>query len=91
MQYEHDEFRTEIAVAGELTVTGSLPSTTWRPEGSLAIRGDVAFLWRDQARELAAALQRAVDEMDDRAESRYGAITCSQPVWPASSENETGR
>lgn len=86
---KHAEFQIEVAVAGGLSVTGFLPGTAWRPEGSLAIRGEVSFLWRDQARELADALRLVAAEMDACAETRYGALL---PSWASSLiENETVR
>jgi hypothetical protein len=71
MRLVHPEFRTEVAV-GSCTVVGVLPGTAWRPEGSIAISGDVHGLWRDRACELADALLVVVARMDDCAAERYG-------------------
>lgn len=71
MQQVHGEVRTVVQV-GDLTVTGTLPDTSWRPEGAIVIGGDVQRLWRDQARELAAALVLVADRLDAAADQRYG-------------------
>jgi len=77
----HPGYRTEVAV-GVLTVTGVLPGTAWRPEGSIVIAGENwslsagearLRLRRDQARELAAALVVVADCLDACADERYGA------------------
>lgn len=73
MQYVHAEFCTVVRVGENLTVTGTLPGTRWRPEGAIAIGGDVGRLWREQARQLAVALQLVADRMDAVADERYGA------------------
>lgn len=57
-----------------VTVTGTLPGTSWRPQGGIAIAGDVQLLGRDQARALAGALERVADLMDAAADDRYGQI-----------------
>jgi hypothetical protein len=49
-----------------------LPGTVWRPQGSIAISGDVRRLWRDQAGELADALRLVGERMDACAQQRYG-------------------
>jgi hypothetical protein len=72
VRYVHPEFRTVVAVAGGLTVTGVLPGTEWQPEGSIAISGDVRRLWREQAGELADALRLVAERMDACAQQRYG-------------------
>lgn len=63
-------FRTVVEV-GELVVSGWLPGMAWRPAGSLAIRGDVSFLSRGRARELADALVVVAARMDTCADERY--------------------
>jgi hypothetical protein len=55
-----------------VSVTGVLPGTVWRPEGSIAISGDVRHLWRDQAGELADALRLVAERMDASVRQRYG-------------------
>lgn len=75
MEYVHSEFRTSVSAGGGLTVTGVSPGTAWRPEGGLSITGEVQRLWRDQARELAAALLLVADRMDACAHERYGRAT----------------
>jgi hypothetical protein len=73
----HPEFRTVVAVAGGLAVTGVLPGTAWRPEGTIAISGELGHLWRDQARELADALALVVERMDACAQQRYGSTSAA--------------
>ena len=73
MQEVYPAFRTEVVVTGGLSVTGVLPGTAWRPEGGIAIGGELGVLWRDQARELAAALVLVADRLDACADERYGA------------------
>jgi hypothetical protein len=48
-----------------------LPGTAWRPEGSIAVSGDVSGLWRGQAGELADALLLVIERMDACAQQRY--------------------
>ncbi len=74
MDYAYPEFRTVVEVVGGVTVTGVLLGTPWRPAGAIAISGCVDVLWRDQARELAAALQLVADRMDAVANERYGTV-----------------
>lgn len=68
MRYIYSEYRTVVAVVGGVTVTGVLPGTAWEPEGSVAVSGDVHLLRRDQARELAEALQLVADRLEASAE-----------------------
>jgi hypothetical protein len=68
----HPEFQTVVAVVGGVSVMGVLPGSAWRPEGLIAVSGDVSYLWRDQARELADALRLVADRMDACAQQRYG-------------------
>jgi hypothetical protein len=63
-------FHTAVDV-GELVVSGWLPGMAWRPAGSIAICGDVSFLSRARARELAGALQLVAAQMDAAADERY--------------------
>jgi hypothetical protein len=72
VRYVHPEFRAVVAVAGGVSVAGVLPGTVWRPEGSIAISGDVRRLRRDQAGELADALRLVGERMDACAQQRYG-------------------
>lgn len=74
----HPPFRTVVEVGELVTVMGSLPGMAWRPVGSIAIRGDVSFLARDRARELADALRLVAARMDACADERYGAIEPSR-------------
>jgi hypothetical protein len=62
-----------VAVAGGVSVTGVLPGTAWRPEGTIAISGELGHLWRDQAGELADVLRLVVERMDACAQQRYAA------------------
>jgi hypothetical protein len=64
-------FRTAVDVGEQVTVTGWLPGMAWRPAGSIAIRGDVSFLSRARARELAGALQLVAAQMDAAADECY--------------------
>jgi hypothetical protein len=75
VRYVHPELRTVVVVAGGVSVTGVLPGTVWRPEGSIAIGGDVKRLWRDQAGELADALRLVAERMDVCAQQRYDSTT----------------
>jgi hypothetical protein len=75
VRYVHPEFRTVVAVAGGVSVTGVLPGTEWRPEGGIVVSGDVSRLWRDQAGELAEALRLVVERMDVCAQQRYGSTS----------------
>ncbi len=59
-------------------MAGWLPGMAWRPAGAIAVRGDVSFLARERARELADALLLVATRMDAVADERYGAIT--EPV-----------
>jgi hypothetical protein len=64
-----------VAVAGGLSVTGVLPGTAWRPEGTIAISGELGHLWRGQAGELADALHLVVERMDVCAQQRYASMS----------------
>jgi hypothetical protein len=75
VDYVHREFRTVVAVAGGVVVTGVLPGTAWRPEGAIAVSGDVSGLWRGEAGELADSLRLVVDRMDACARQRYGSTS----------------
>lgn len=77
MEYVHPEFRTSVEV-GELTVTGVLPGTAWRPAGGIAISGPVGVLRPGRARELADALCVVAGRMDAAADERYGVGR----LWP---------
>jgi hypothetical protein len=64
-----------------VAVTGVLPGTAWRPEGSIAISGDVKNLWRDQADELADALRLVVERMDACSQQRYASTSTGAAAW----------
>jgi hypothetical protein len=67
----YPSFRTTVQVGEQVVVSGWLPGVAWRPAGSIAIRGDVSFLARGRARELADALELVAARMDAVADERY--------------------
>jgi hypothetical protein len=63
---------------------GRAAGDRWRPEGSIAVSGDVRRLWRDQACELADALRLVGERLDACARQRYGSATGAAVVaWVA--------
>jgi hypothetical protein len=67
-------FRMAVEVGELVTVSGWLPGVAWRPAGAIAVRGDVSFLARPRARELAGALLLVAARMDSCVDERYGAL-----------------